>query len=117
MAQKRLKISDRLVMTSTLLCFCAFVFLSGLSLFFIQSPHDKATDLIAMAAHYEAQLSRNDLSSDAVSFMRLEQQKFLTQAWQTAPFHEKLQGLYGAQDVAQSLLTERIANNINDQLK
>lgn len=117
MAQKRLKISDRLVMTSTLLCFCAFVLLSGLGLFFIQSPHDKATDLIAMAAHYEAQLNRDDLSSDAVSFMRLEQQKLLTQAWQTAPFHEKLQGLYEAQDVAQNLNAKRIANNTSDQLK
>lgn len=115
MARKRLQISNRLIMSTMLLCFCGLLLLSGLSLFFVQSPNDKATNLIAMAAHYETQLTRDDLSSDAIMFMRIEQQKLLTQAWKIAPFHEELQGLYEAQDVAKGLVPKRIATHISNQ--
>lgn len=103
MAKNGSLINRKTALSATLLGFCGLLMLSGLAVIFVKSPHEKATDLIALAAYYETQLQQPELSLDAQKFLRAQKQNYLKQAWNIAPFHAKFYDSYNNAPATQKL--------------
>lgn len=91
MSRRQAKISNKTILTAMLFGLCGLVFLSGMAVFFIHSPTQKASEYLAIISHYEEQIEREDLSPALKAQMQIEQKKLMNQVWILDPFH---QGFY-----------------------
>ncbi len=91
---------------SALYTLTAVVFLSGLSVFLLKSPTDKASEYMAMASYIDNQMVSKSYSAIDISNLNNQKQELLKQAWQLNPYHPDFINTYTAFDA-----TKVVQNN------